>query len=83
MSFSHINDNNQPKMVDVSAKKTTTRTATAKATMVLGEEVIHFLKILNFVLIEQAVEILVNINLFIFSVMILLRLLIFVENLTY
>ncbi|MFD0993980.1 cyclic pyranopterin monophosphate synthase MoaC [Tenacibaculum geojense] len=39
-SFSHINDENQPKMVNVSDKKITKRTATAKATMFLGEEII-------------------------------------------
>lgn len=39
-SFSHINDENQPKMVNVSDKKITKRTATAKAIMFLGEEII-------------------------------------------
>ena len=41
--FSHINKKGQPKMVDVSRKDVTKRTATAKATMFLGTEVIaHF-----------------------------------------
>ena len=41
--FTHINQKNNPKMVNVSDKKITKRTATAKATMFLGEEVIsHF-----------------------------------------
>ena len=41
--FSHINKKNQPKMVDVSDKKITKRTAIAKATMFLGKDVIsHF-----------------------------------------
>ncbi len=38
--FSHINKDNQPKMVDVGDKKVTKRKATAKATMFLGEEII-------------------------------------------
>ena len=43
MSFSHINEQNQPKMVNVSDKKITKRTAIAKATMFLGSEIInHF-----------------------------------------
>jgi len=43
MGFSHINKKNQPKMVDVSGKEITKRTAIAKATMFLGTEVIsHF-----------------------------------------
>lgn len=43
MEFSHINKDNQPKMVDVGDKKITKRKATAKATMFLGEEIIsHF-----------------------------------------
>ena len=43
MSFTHINDKNQPKMVNVSDKKITKRTAIAKATMFLGAEIIsHF-----------------------------------------
>ncbi|MEQ6124946.1 cyclic pyranopterin monophosphate synthase MoaC [Pseudotenacibaculum sp. MALMAid0570] len=43
MSFSHINKKNQPKMVDVSGKEMTKRTAIAKASMFLGKEVIsHF-----------------------------------------
>ena len=42
-NFSHLNENNNPKMVNVSDKKTTKRTAIAKATMFLGEEIIsHF-----------------------------------------
>ena len=39
-SFSHINDENQPKMVNLSDKKITKRTATAKAIIFLGEEII-------------------------------------------
>mgnify|MGYP005999317795 FL=1 len=43
MSFTHINEQNQPKMVNVSDKKITKRTAIAKATMHLGTEIIsHF-----------------------------------------
>lgn len=43
MSFSHINKKNQPKMVDVSGKQVSKRTAIAKATMYLGTEVVsHF-----------------------------------------
>lgn len=38
--FSHINTDNNPKMVNVGDKKITKRTATAKATMFLGEEII-------------------------------------------
>ena len=42
-SFSHINKNNQPKMVNVGDKQITKRIATAKATMFLGSEIInHF-----------------------------------------
>ena len=42
-NFSHLNENNNPKMVNVSDKKITKRTAIAKATMFLGEEIIsHF-----------------------------------------
>ncbi|TYP99929.1 cyclic pyranopterin monophosphate synthase subunit MoaC [Tenacibaculum adriaticum] len=42
-NFTHINEQNQPKMVNVSDKKITKRTAIAKATMYLGEEIIsHF-----------------------------------------
>ena len=42
-SFSHLNENNNPKMVNVSDKKITKRRAIAKATMFLGEEIIsHF-----------------------------------------
>lgn len=41
--FSHLNKKNNPKMVNVSDKKVTKRTAIAKATMFLGKEVIsHF-----------------------------------------
>ncbi|MHB1148651.1 MAG: cyclic pyranopterin monophosphate synthase MoaC [Lutibacter sp.] len=41
--FSHINKNNQPKMVNVGDKKVTNREATAKAAMFLGKEIIaHF-----------------------------------------
>lgn len=41
--FSHINDKNHPKMVNVGDKKITKREATAKATMFLGQEIIsHF-----------------------------------------
>jgi cyclic pyranopterin phosphate synthase len=43
MSITHLNKKNQPKMVKVSDKAVTKRTATAKATMFLGEEIIsHF-----------------------------------------
>ncbi|SHM95756.1 cyclic pyranopterin monophosphate synthase MoaC [Polaribacter sp. KT 15] len=38
--FSHLNEKNNPKMVNVSDKKITKRTAIAKATMFLGKEVI-------------------------------------------
>jgi len=41
--FSHIDKDNQPKMVNVGAKKITKRTATAEALMFLGPEIIaHF-----------------------------------------
>lgn len=41
--FSHINESNHPKMVNVGDKKITKRKATAKATMFLGSEIIsHF-----------------------------------------
>ena len=44
-NFSHINKKNQPKMVDVSGKEITKRTAIAKATMFLGKDVVsHFKK---------------------------------------
>ncbi len=36
--FSHLNKKNNPKMVNVSDKKITKRTAIAKATMFLGKE---------------------------------------------
>lgn len=39
-NFTHINKKNNPKMVNVSDKKVTKRTAIAKATMFLGKEVI-------------------------------------------
>ena len=39
-NFSHINEKNQPKMVDVSGKNITKRTAIAKATMFLGKEIV-------------------------------------------
>ena len=42
--FSHINKNNQPKMVDVGDKIVTKRTATAQAEMFLGEEIIGYFK---------------------------------------
>ena len=43
-NFSHLNENNNPKMVNVSDKKITKRTAIAKATMFLGDEIIsHFI----------------------------------------
>jgi cyclic pyranopterin phosphate synthase len=38
--FSHLNETNNPKMVNVSSKQITQRTAIAKATMFLGNEVI-------------------------------------------
>jgi cyclic pyranopterin phosphate synthase len=42
--FSHLNKKNNPKMVNVSDKKITKRTAIAKATMFLGDEIIsHFI----------------------------------------
>jgi cyclic pyranopterin monophosphate synthase len=41
--FSHLNSKNNPKMVNVSDKKITKRTAIAKASMFLGAEIIsHF-----------------------------------------
>ena len=41
--FSHINKDNQPKMVNVGDKEVTKRKATAKAFMFLGSEIIsHF-----------------------------------------
>ena len=40
MSFTHLNSKNNPKMVNVSDKKITKRTAIAKATMFLGKEII-------------------------------------------
>lgn len=39
-NFTHINKDNNPKMVDVSAKRTTKRTAIAKATLFLGKEIL-------------------------------------------
>ena len=44
MSFTHINDKNQPKMVYVSEKKITKRTAIAKARMFLGAEIVSYFK---------------------------------------
>ena len=41
-NFSHLNENNNPKMVNVSDKKITKRTAIAKATMFIGEEIISY-----------------------------------------
>jgi cyclic pyranopterin phosphate synthase len=42
-NFTHINKNNSPKMVNVSDKKITKRTAIAKASMFLGTTIIsHF-----------------------------------------
>ena len=42
-NFSHLNEKNNPKMVNVSDKKITKRTAIAKATMFLGKEITaHF-----------------------------------------
>ena len=42
-NFTHLNEKNNPKMVNVSDKKIPKRTAIAKATMFLGEEIIsHF-----------------------------------------
>ena len=41
-NFSHLNKNNNPKMVNVSDKKITKRTAVAKATMFLGKEIITY-----------------------------------------
>ena len=42
--FSNLNKKNNPKMVNVSDKKITKRTAIAKATMFLGDEIIsHFI----------------------------------------
>jgi len=40
MSFTHINKKNNPNMVNVSDKDITKRTAIAKATLFLGEEII-------------------------------------------
>ncbi len=43
MKLTHLDKNNQPKMVDVTGKEITKRTAVAKATMFLGRDVIsHF-----------------------------------------
>lgn len=43
MGLTHLNKQGNPKMVDVSGKEITKRTAIAKATMFLGKEVIsHF-----------------------------------------
>ena len=46
-NFTHINKDNNPKMVDVSAKKTTKRTAIAKATLFLGKEYFLNLQMMN------------------------------------
>ncbi|MGB1391293.1 MAG: cyclic pyranopterin monophosphate synthase MoaC [Flavobacteriaceae bacterium] len=43
-NFSHINKKNQPKMVDVSGKKISNRTAIARGTMFLGTAVISNFK---------------------------------------
>lgn len=43
-NFTHINEQNQPKMVNVSDKKITNRTAIAKASMFLGSEIINHFK---------------------------------------
>ena len=43
-NFSHINKKNQPKMVDVSGKKISKRTAIARGTMFLGTAVISNFK---------------------------------------
>lgn len=43
-SFTHINNQGNPKMVNVSDKKNTKRTAIAKATMFLGEALISTFK---------------------------------------
>lgn len=40
--FSHLNKNNNPKMVNVSDKKISKRTAVAKATMFLGKDIISY-----------------------------------------
>jgi cyclic pyranopterin phosphate synthase len=40
MDFTHLNKKQQPKMVNVSDKKISTRKATAKATLFLGEDLI-------------------------------------------
>jgi cyclic pyranopterin phosphate synthase len=40
MDLTHLNKDNQPKMVDVGEKKVTQREATAKATMFLGKEIV-------------------------------------------
>lgn len=40
MDLTHLNKDNQPKMVDVGEKKVTQREATAKATMYLGEAIV-------------------------------------------
>ena len=42
--FTHINSSDQPKMVDVGAKKITKRQATGKAMMFLGKEIISLLE---------------------------------------
>ena len=44
MPFTHLDENNRPAMVDVSDKGVTVRTATARATVVLGEGIISALR---------------------------------------
>ena len=43
-SFTHINKNNQPSMVDVSAKSTSLRVARAKSTLIMSAEIIDLLE---------------------------------------
>lgn len=43
-NFTHLNEKNNPKMINVSDKKITKRTAIAKATMFLGKEIINKFK---------------------------------------
>lgn len=44
MEFTHLNKNQQPTMVNVGNKNITCRSATAKASMFLGEELINLFK---------------------------------------
>lgn len=44
MSFTHLNDDGKPQMVDVGDKAITTRVAVAEATVVLGEAIIRELE---------------------------------------